>query len=85
MTAAIRELAAQLSLEHLADRVAGQRLVTQHDPGGHLERGEPAGDERADVVRACPGPRPRLELIRTGTPGTAHARWRPGAGAGDGA
>jgi anthraniloyl-CoA monooxygenase len=23
------------------------------------------------------GPRPRLELIRTGTPRTAHARWRP--------
>ncbi len=28
------------------------------------------------------GPRPRLELIRSGTPGTAHARWRPGAGRG---
>jgi anthraniloyl-CoA monooxygenase len=25
------------------------------------------------------GPRPRLELIRAGTPRTAHARWRPGA------
>ena len=24
-------------------------------------------------------PRPRLELIRTGTPRTAHARWRPGS------
>jgi anthraniloyl-CoA monooxygenase len=24
------------------------------------------------------GPRPRLELIRSGTPRTAHARWRPG-------
>jgi anthraniloyl-CoA monooxygenase len=24
------------------------------------------------------GPRPRLELIRAGTPRTAHARWRPG-------
>ena len=23
------------------------------------------------------GPRPRLELIRAGTPRTAHARWRP--------
>ena len=27
------------------------------------------------------GPRPRLELIRAGTPGTAHARWRPGSAA----
>jgi anthraniloyl-CoA monooxygenase len=27
------------------------------------------------------GPRPRLELIRAGTPRTAHARWRPGAAA----
>jgi anthraniloyl-CoA monooxygenase len=26
------------------------------------------------------GPRPRLELIRSGTPRTAHARWRPGSG-----
>jgi anthraniloyl-CoA monooxygenase len=24
------------------------------------------------------GPRPRLDLIRTGTPGVSHARWRPG-------
>jgi anthraniloyl-CoA monooxygenase len=27
------------------------------------------------------GPRPRLELIRAGTPRTAHARWRPGSAA----
>ena len=26
------------------------------------------------------GPRPRLQLIREGDPGTRHARWRPGAG-----
>ena len=25
------------------------------------------------------GPRPRLQLIREGEPGTRHARWRPGA------
>ena len=31
------------------------------------------------------GPRPRLELIRAGTPRTAHARWRPGATADDAA
>jgi anthraniloyl-CoA monooxygenase len=30
------------------------------------------------------GPRPRLELIRSGTPGTAHARWRPSAAEGRG-
>jgi len=26
------------------------------------------------------GPRPRLQLIREGDPGTRHARWRPGTG-----
>jgi anthraniloyl-CoA monooxygenase len=25
------------------------------------------------------GPRPRLELVREGEPGTRHRRWRPGA------
>jgi anthraniloyl-CoA monooxygenase len=30
------------------------------------------------------GPRPRLELIRSGTPRTAHARWRPSASEGRG-
>jgi anthraniloyl-CoA monooxygenase len=30
------------------------------------------------------GPRPRLELIRSGTPRTAHARWRPSAADGRG-
>ena len=44
------------------------------------------GCDLADAVRRGPrrpqggrtdGPRPRLELIRAGTPGTAHARWRP--------
>ena len=29
------------------------------------------------------GPRPRLQLIREGEPGTRHARWRPGRGGGD--
>jgi anthraniloyl-CoA monooxygenase len=31
------------------------------------------------------GPRPRLELVRAGRPGTRHARWRPGKPAGPGA
>jgi anthraniloyl-CoA monooxygenase len=30
------------------------------------------------------GPRPRLELVRRGAPGTRHARWRPGRGPGAG-
>ena len=35
-----------------------------------------AGSRRPQAGRTD-GPRPRLELIRTGTPRTAHARWRP--------
>ncbi len=35
-----------------------------------------AGSRRPQAGRTD-GPRPRLELIRSGTPGTAHARWRP--------
>jgi len=37
-----------------------------------------AGSRRPQGGRTD-GPRPRLELIRAGTPHTAHARWRPGA------
>src|SRR5271169_3961084 len=36
-----------------------------------------AGRRRPQAGRTD-GPRPRLELIRAGTPRTAHARWRPG-------
>ena len=35
-----------------------------------------AGSRKPQTGRTD-GPRPRLELIRAGTPGTAHARWRP--------
>jgi len=35
-----------------------------------------AGSRRPQSGRTD-GPRPRLDLIRTGTPGVAHARWRP--------
>ncbi len=38
-----------------------------------------AGNRRPQTGRTD-GPRPRLELIRAGVPGTAHARWRPGGG-----
>ncbi len=34
---------------------------------------------RAPQTGRTDGPRPRLELIRAGQPGTRHARWRPGA------
>jgi anthraniloyl-CoA monooxygenase len=47
------------------------------DPFGAGRRRPAAG--RTD------GPRPRLELIRSGTPRTAHARWRPGPTSGEGA
>ncbi len=36
-----------------------------------------AGSRKPQTGRTD-GPRPRLELIRAGSPGTAHARWRPG-------
>src|SRR5690349_14357063 len=39
-----------------------------------------AGSRRPQGGRTD-GPRPRLELIRAGVPGTAHARWRPGTAA----
>jgi anthraniloyl-CoA monooxygenase len=37
-----------------------------------------AGRRRPQTTRGDDGPRPRLELIRSGPPVTAHARWRPG-------
>ena len=37
-----------------------------------------AGSRKPQAGRTD-GPRPRLELIRAGVPGTAHARWRPWA------
>jgi anthraniloyl-CoA monooxygenase len=36
-----------------------------------------AGSRRPQTGRS-EGPRPRLELVRHGEPGTRHARWRPG-------
>src|SRR5512146_296434 len=61
ITAGVHELAAQFTLEHLADRVARQWLVAQHDPGRHLERGEPDRGERADILRVRRDPRPWLD------------------------
>ena len=37
-----------------------------------------AGSRKPQTGRTD-GPRPRLELVRAGLPGTAHARWRPQA------
>jgi anthraniloyl-CoA monooxygenase len=42
-----------------------------------------AGAGRPQTGRSD-GPRPRLELIRAGQPGTRHARWRPGVPAASG-
>ncbi|MGH3390208.1 MAG: bifunctional salicylyl-CoA 5-hydroxylase/oxidoreductase [Actinomadura sp.] len=46
-------------------------------PGATWPKPFAAGNRKPQSGRTD-GPRPRLELIRTGTPGTAHARWRPG-------
>jgi anthraniloyl-CoA monooxygenase len=45
-------------------------------PGARWPDPFAAGSRRPQTGRTD-GPRPRLELIRTGTPRTAHARWRP--------
>ena len=45
-------------------------------PGASWPRPFAAGSRRPQAGRTD-GPRPRLDLIRTGTPRTAHARWRP--------
>ena len=37
-----------------------------------------AGGSRKPQTGRTAGPRPRLDLIGTGPPATAHARWRPG-------
>jgi len=50
-------------------------------PGATWPNQFAAGSRRPQTGRTD-GPRPRLELIRTGTPVTAHARWRPGADSG---
>jgi anthraniloyl-CoA monooxygenase len=46
-------------------------------PAAHWPDPFAAGSRKPQTGRTD-GPRPRLELIRTGSPGTAHARWRPG-------
>src|SRR5262249_2595349 len=38
-----------------------------------------AAGRRKPQTGRTDGPRPRLELVRAGLPGTAHARWRPRA------
>ena len=45
-------------------------------PGAGWPRPFAAGNRRPQAGRTD-GPRPRLDLIRAGTPRTAHARWRP--------
>ena len=50
-----------------------------HGAGRGLADPFAAGRRRPQAGRTEDA-RPRLELIRSGTPRTAHARWRPGAG-----
>ncbi len=47
-------------------------------PGARWPLPFAAGSRRPQAGRTD-GPRPRLDLIRAGTPGVAHARWRPSA------
>ena len=47
-------------------------------PGARWPLPFAAGSRRPQAGRTD-GPRPRLDLIRAGAPGTAHARWRPSA------
>jgi anthraniloyl-CoA monooxygenase len=52
-------------------------------PGAQWPDPFAAGSRRPQTGRTD-GPRPRLELVRRGAPGTRHARWRPGRGPGAG-
>ena len=62
---------------------ARRRRAGVHRTGRGPAEPSAAGRRRPQGGRTD-GPRPRLELIRAGTPGTAHARWRPsGAPAAD--
>jgi anthraniloyl-CoA monooxygenase len=45
-------------------------------PGARWPLPFAAGNRRPQAGRTD-GPRPRLDLIRAGAPGVAHARWRP--------
>jgi anthraniloyl-CoA monooxygenase len=47
-------------------------------PAGRWPGPFAAGSRKPQTGRTD-GPRPRLELVRAGLPGTAHARWRPRA------
>jgi len=49
-------------------------------PGARWPLPFAAGSRRPQAGRTD-GPRPRLDLIRAGAPGTAHARWRPAGAA----
>jgi anthraniloyl-CoA monooxygenase len=61
----------QWTLHAAADQGYSGRAARWPDPFA-------AGSRRPQTGRTD-GPRPRLELVRAGLPGTAHARWRPQA------
>ena len=68
-----------LGRAHLYDPQWTLHAAAEQDyagPGATWPQPFAAGSRRPQAGRTD-GPRPRLELIRAGTPRTAHARWRP--------
>jgi anthraniloyl-CoA monooxygenase len=71
--------ACALGRAHLYDPQWTLHAAAEQDytgPGARWPAQFAAGSRRPQTGRTD-GPRPRLELIRHGTPKTAHARWRP--------
>src|SRR5206468_713649 len=64
--------------EHGADGidVSTGQVVSDAGPAARWPDPFAAGSRRPQTGRTD-GPRPRLELVRAGPRGTAHARWRP--------
>jgi anthraniloyl-CoA monooxygenase len=75
-----------LGRAHLYDPQWTLHAAAEQDysgPGARWPAPFAAGRRKPQTGRTD-GPRPRLELIRTGVPATAHARWRPSHVASDG-
>jgi anthraniloyl-CoA monooxygenase len=68
-----------LGRPHLYNPQWTLHAAAEQDYTGHAVRWpDPfAPGSRKPQTGRTDGPRPRLELIRAGNPGTAHARWRP--------
>jgi anthraniloyl-CoA monooxygenase len=67
-----------LGRTHLYDPQWTLHAATEQDYPMPWPKQYAAGSRKPQGGRTD-GPKPRLELLRSGEPGTAHARWRPGS------